>query len=54
MSKFESALVFCLAGLVTAILISKYRYGTFLPPPMEDEKQSPGKDKDAPRYELDR
>jgi hypothetical protein len=33
-------LAFCVVGFVSAFLISKYRYGTFLPPPMEDEKQS--------------
>ena len=44
MSKFETASAFIVAALVTAILISKYRYGTFLPPPMEDEKQSPRRD----------
>jgi len=27
-----------------ALIISKYRYGTFLPPLMEDEERSPRKD----------
>jgi hypothetical protein len=34
----------CFVGLVSCILISKYRFGTFLPPPMEDQNQSPRKD----------
>jgi hypothetical protein len=44
MPKFDSALAFFLAAFVSSILISKYRFGTFLPPPMEDQNQSPAKD----------
>jgi len=43
MLKFESVLFCCLAGVVAAFFISKHRFGTFLPPMMEDEKQSPQK-----------